>query len=113
MFYTINFENKISEHLAEIVLLHSDDKFERINIEQLKQAKAAILDKKTLILITDNSTVIDTSIPNFEVIVKTEDEVIDLLRKKDLTMLQLLKNGIVLFGEDNVVRIIKNCVSRF
>src|SRR3989338_162737 len=64
LFYSINFENKIAEHLAEIVLLHSDEK-------------------------------------------------IDLLRKKDSQMLQILKKGVVLFGEDKIVEIIKNCISRF
>ena len=112
MFYSINFENKIAEHLAEIVLLHSDEKID-LNIEQFKQANAAILDEKSLLLITDNITVFDISIPNIEVITKTEDEIIDLLRKKDSQMLQILKKGVVLFGEDKIVEIIKNCISRF
>ena len=113
MFYSINLENKIAEHLAAIVLLYSEEKIEKINIEQLKQAKAAIFDKKSLLLITDNVTVLDISIPNIEVIAKTEDEIIGLIRKKDSVMLQLLKKGVVLFGEDEVVGIIKNCISRF
>ncbi len=113
LFYSINLENKIAEHLAAIVLLYSDDKIEKINIELLKQAKAAIFDKKSLLLITDNVTVLDISIPNVEVIAKTEDEVVGLIRKKDSVMLQLLKKGIVLFGEDKFVGIIKNCISRF
>lgn len=112
LFYTINFENKIAEHLAEIVLLYSDEKIS-INVEQLKQAKAAILDEKSLLLITDNITVLDVSIPNVDVVVKTEDEIIDLFRKKDSQLIQLLKRGIVLFGEDKVVEIIKQCISRF
>ena len=112
LFYSINFENKIAEHLAAVVLLYSEEKFD-INVEQLKQAKAAILDKKILLLITDNITVLDISIPDVEVISKTEDEIIDLLRKKDSQMLKILKKGIVLFGEDKIVEIIKNCISRF
>ena len=112
LFYAINFENKIAEHLAGIVLLYSEQKIE-LNIEQLKQARAAIFDEKTLLLITDNITILDISIPNYEVIVKTEDEIIDLFRKKDSEMLQVLKKGIVLFGEDKVVYIIKNCISKF
>ena len=112
LFYSINFENKIAEHLAEIVLLYSDKKIE-LEIEQIRQAKAAIFDEKTLLLITDNITALEIIIPNTEVVIKTEDEVIGLLRKKDSEMLQLLKKGIVLFGEDKVVEIIKNCVTRF
>ena len=112
LFYSINFENKIAEHLAAIVLLYSDEKIE-IDIEKFKQAKAAIFDKKTLLLITDNVTFLDITIPNIEVIAKTEDEVTALLRKKDSVILQMLKNGVVLFGEDKFVEIIKNCISRF
>ena len=131
LFYSINFENKIAEHLAAIVLLHSEemskifeifdhaqkspisDKIERINIEQLKQAKAAIFDRKTLLLVTDSVTILDISIPNVNVVAKTEDEIIALLRKKDPEILQLLKKSVVLFGEDKIVQIIKNCISRF
>ena len=112
LFYAINFENKIAEHLAGIVLLYSDEKIS-IDIEKLNQAKAAIFDKKNLLLITDNITTFDFSIPDINVITKTEDEVIDLLRKKDSIMLQLLKKGTALFGEDKIVGIIKNCISRF
>src|SRR3989344_3589803 len=64
LFYSINFENKIAEHLAAIVLLYSEEKT-------------------------------------------------DLLRKKDAQMLQILKNGVVLFGEGKVVAIIKKCISGF
>jgi len=113
LFYSINFENKIAEHLAAIVLLYTEEKQEKIDIEQLKQAKAAILDKKNLLLVTDNITVLDITIPNVNVIMKTEDEIVNLLRRKDTEMMQLLKKGIVLFGEEHVVHIIKKCTSRF
>ncbi len=112
LFYSINFENRIAEHLAAIVLLYSQEKTE-LSVGQLKQAKAAILDKKSLLVIMDNISVLDASIPNIEVISKTEDEVISLLRKKDTQLAQLLSNGTVLFGEDKIVEIIKNCISRF
>ena len=62
---------------------------------------------------TDNITVLDIKIPNVDVIPKTEDEIVDLLRKKDPSSIQLLKKGIVLFGEDKFVEIIKKCVQRF
>jgi len=110
LFYSINFENKIAEHLASIVLLYSEEKTE-IDVEKLKQAKAAISDQKTLLLITDNVTVLDISIPGVNLITKTEDEVIALLRKKDTAILQLLRKGVALFGEDKVLDIIKKCIS--
>ena len=93
--------------------MHSDEKFEKINVEQLKQAKAAILDKKSLLLVTDSVTALDVTIPNLEIVVKSEDELISLLRKKEPAALQFLRKGTVLSGEDKVVEIIKNCVSRF
>ena len=112
LFYSINLENRIAEHLAAIVLLYSEEKIS-FDLEKLKQAKSAILDKKNLLLVIDNVTVLDVSIPNVNIIVKTHDEIIELFRKKDSELLQILKNGIVLFGEDEVVEIIKKCVSRF
>ena len=113
LFYSINLENKIAEHLAAIVLLYSEEQIEKIDIEQINQAKAAIFDKKNLLLIVDNITILDISIPDINVITKTQDEAIALLRKKDAEMLQLLRKGMVLFGEDKIVEIIKNCISRF
>jgi len=112
LFYSINFENKIAEHLAEIVLVYSEEKIE-IDIEQLKQAKAAIYDKKILLLIVDNMTVLSVAMPNINIITKTEDEAIELIRRKDSEILQILKKGFVLFGEEKMVSIIKNCISRF
>ena len=112
LFYSINLENKIAEHLAAIVLVYSEEKIE-IDVEQLKQAKAAISDKKNLLLIVDNITVLNVTIPNMNIITKTEDEIIELIRKKDSDILQILKKGIVLFGEEKIVSIIKNCISRF
>ena len=107
LFYSINFENRIAGHLAEIVLIYSEEKIEKIEIEQIKQAKAAIFDRKTLLLVTDNVTILNISIPNVSIIVKTEDEVTALLRKKDAEMLQLLRKGVVVFGEDKIVEIIR------
>ena len=112
LFYSINFDSKIAEHLAAVVLLYSDEKI-TLNVEQLKQAKAAIFDKKNLLLVTDNVTALDAAIPNVNVIVKTKDEFIGLLRKKDAEMLQLLRKGTALFGEDEIVGMIKSCVSGF
>ena len=112
LFYSINFDNKLSQHLAAIVLLYSDEKIS-INAGQFKHAKSAIFDKKTLLLVTDNVTNIDASMPDVNVISKTEDEVTELLRKKDMEMLQFLKKGIVLFGEEKFVNIVKNCSGGF
>ena len=112
LFYSINFENRVAEHLAAVVLLYSEEKID-LDIGKLKNAAAAILEQKTLLLVVDNVTTLDVSIPDVDVVVKTEDEIIDLLRKKDAAALQLLKKGIVLFGEDRIVGIIKSCVSRF
>ena len=112
LFYSINFENKIAVHIAEIVLLYSDDKIS-INAEQFRQAKASMFDKKNLLLIMDNVTVLDLTIPNVNIILRTEEEFSDLLKRKDPESLQILKKGIVLFGEEKVADIIKNCAQRF
>ena len=109
LFYQINLENKIARHLAAVVLLHSDEKIS-LSTERFRSAKAAIFDRKNLLLITDNVTVLDIEIPDINVTIKTEDETAELLRKRGIGMIQMLKKGIVLFGEEHVVNIIKNCM---
>ena len=112
LFYSINLENKLSQHLASIVLLHSDEK-PGIDVGQFRQAKSAIFDKKNLLLVTDNLTTLDISIPNVNIISKTEDELVELFRKRDPETLQIFKKGTVLFGEEKIVSIIKNCSGGF
>lgn len=112
LFYSINFENKIAEYLCKIVLLYSEEKI-NIDISKLTQANAAILHKESLLLVTDSMTTLDVAIPDYNITTKTDDELIELLRKKDYEALQLLKNGTILFGEEKIVEIIKKCVSRF
>ncbi|MBI2655222.1 MarR family transcriptional regulator [Candidatus Woesearchaeota archaeon] len=112
LFYFINFESKIAAHLAAIVLAYSEDKAE-INTERFRQAKAAISDAKSLLIITDSMTFLDLAIPGTTIISKTEDEVIDLLRKKDPELMGILKKGAVLLGEDKMVGIIKNCMKGY
>ena len=113
LFYEINFENRIAEHLAAIVLLYSDEKFKEISKEQIKDAKAAVLEGKNLLLVVDNISILDVQIPEINAIVKTEDEINDLFRKKDSQALAILKKGIVLSGEGKIIDIIKSCISRF
>lgn len=112
LFYSINLDSRIAEHLAAIVLLYSAEKIS-LNIKQLKQAKAAIFDRNSLLVVTDSMTQVEITIPNVNVVTKTEDEAVDLLKRNDAELLQILKQGIVLFGEEKIVGIIKKAVSRF
>lgn len=112
LFYSINFENKAAEHLASIVLVYSEEKFDRTIFEPLKQTKAAIFDKKTL-LIVNGLSIPEISIPNINIISKTEDELNESFRKKDSEALQVLKKGVVLHGEEVIVKAIKNSMTRF
>ena len=113
LFYSLNFEEKIALHLASVVLLHSDDLPDKIDIGQIRHAKCAITNKKNLLLITDNIRIVDIQAQNANAIVKTEEEITNLLRKKDADTLELLKKGTVLFGEDIMLGIIKNCMQKF
>ena len=65
-----------------------------MKIEQIRQAKAAIFDEKTLLLITDNITALEITIPNTEVVIKTEDEVIGVKGKlsRKLVAAQVFSN---------------------
>ncbi len=118
LFYYINLENRVAKHLAAIVLFYSDEKIElKIEqFEQLKKAESAIFDKKTLLIVADKIDIdmgFDIKIPNVNVVTKTKEDLIDILRKKDTEMLQLVKKGVVLIGEVKFVDIIEKCISRF
>ena len=114
MFYSVNFDSKVAEHLASIVLVYSEEKQDKIISEQLKQAKAAVFDKKSLlIIVADNSSFSEISVPNAAVIIKTEEELNESFRKKDSDALQILKKGIVLHGEELIVKAIRNSMPRF
>lgn len=112
LFYSINLESKIGRHLAAIVLLYSEEKM-AIDTAQLKHARAAIFDRKTLLLITDSMTSLDISIPNISIVTRTDDEFTALLRKKDAETMQILRKGAVILGEDKIVEAIKKCVTGF
>ncbi len=111
LFYSINFESKIAEHLAFIMLLYSEE-IPKANLEQIKSAKAAILSKKNLLLVSSLNS-LEIPAPELHPIVKSEEELIELFRKKDPAVLQILKDGTVLFGEEIIIGIIKKSISRF
>ena len=112
LFYSINFENKVAEHLACIVLVYSEEKFDKTIFEAIKQTKAAMFDKKTL-LIVNGLSASEISIPNTSIISKTEDELNESFRKKDSETLQVLKKGVVLNGEEIIVKAIRNSMTGF
>jgi len=111
LFYSVNFESKVAEHLAAIVLVYSEEKQDKIISEQLKQAKAAVFDKKSLLIVGDSFS--EISIPNVTIVTKTEEELNESFRKKDSDALQILKKGIVLHGEELIVKSIRNSMPRF
>ena len=111
LFYSVNFESKVAEHLAAIVLVYSEEKQDKIISEQLKQAKAAVFDKKSLLIVGDSFS--EISIPNVTIVTKTEEELNESFRKKDSDALQILKKGIVLHGEELIVKAIRNSMPRF
>jgi DNA-binding Lrp family transcriptional regulator len=132
LFYAVNFGNRVAEHLAGIVLIYSEEKQDKDIADKSKHSKAAIFDmsanrkaisehdqkssisdKKTLLIVTDNVSVSEINIPNINVISKTEDELIDSFRKNDNDTMQILKKGIVLHGEDVIIKAIKNSIQRF
>ena len=113
LFYSINFGNTIAGHLAAIVLIYSDEKYDKIDLEQLKQAKAVLYDKKNLLVVGDNVSISEINLPNANIITKTEDELVESFRKKDSDALQVLKKGAVLRGEEIIVNAIKNSITRF
>jgi len=114
LFYYVNLESKIANHLASIVLIKQFD-VKKINYEGIeKESKAAVFDSKRLLVITSNEdTVKDICYRNFKeikVICKGEEEFFEALRGKERGILEILEKGNVLFGEDLVLNSIKRAM---
>jgi len=100
LFYDINLENKVAKHLAAIVLLGEGA------VEGLEnEASAAIVEGKKILAITNNADNVKDICQSYsEVVCKSEEEFIEMLRNKDTSMLE---KGNVLFGEDIIVEAIR------
>ena len=109
LFYSINFESSIARHLCAVVLVYPSEKT-NVDLQMFKDAKCAILSKKSL-LIVQNIAAHETSIQNYDILAKTEDEIIELLRKRDEKILEFLRHGTVMFGEDKAIEMIRKATS--
>lgn len=111
LFYFINLDNKVANHLASIVLIEQFD-VKKIDFEEIeKESKASIFDGRRLLVVTSNDDIVkDICYRNFKeikVICKGEEEFIDALMNKKKDVLEILERGNVLFGEDLVLDSIK------
>jgi len=111
LFYRINLDDKVGEHLASIVLLRFNA-IKKLDIEKVKDdVKAVLFDNKNILFITENiekvQTIASEVFNDYNNIVKTEEELIEDIRKKDALTLRIMKDANVVFGEDFFVKIIK------
>ena len=113
LFFKINLENIVAKYLSLAVLVGFFDY--KIDLEKYRSnAKAAFYDKKNVLIVVENHSVSSNfEIDNANVIVKKEDEFVELLRKKDLVIFGIIKNSTVVFGEEFVIEVIKKFVDRF
>ena len=110
LFYSMNFENRIAEHLAAVVLLHSDDKI-LLNLPSVENFESVILHKKTLLVIGNVSS-LDISVEGYEITAKAKEQFTEGLRKREQVCAEFLSKGTVISGEQNIVAIIKGLLSR-
>src|SRR3989344_634581 len=99
LFYRINFESKTAYHLAAAVLVGF---FDCSNPELMKlkeSAKSILYDRKNALVVADNVSSLNISIENVNVIVKTEDEFIESIKRREPEVMQAIKNSNVIFGE--------------
>ena len=112
LFYSINYNNRIAFHLASISLLYSEDKMDKSVIESSQKFKNALFDKKSL-LIVDEGITVDAQFSGVNIIMKTEEELLALMRKKDPVILEIFKKGICLNGEKKFVELIRDSTFRY
>ena len=115
LFYEINFDSKIANHLSCVSLL-SHFEIKEIDFSKIEgKSRAAIFDGKRLLVVTNEpEIVLDIGYTNFKdikVICTGEEEFVDGLKSKNEEVLNILEKGNVLFGEENILDLIKR-VSR-
>lgn len=113
LFYRINLESKTAYHLAAAVLVGF---FDYKNDELVKfrgSAKAVLYDKKNVLFILDNVSSFNAAVENANVIVKTEDEFIESIRKREPEIMQIIRNSNLAFGEEIMLGIIRKFTERF
>src|SRR3989338_100882 len=112
LFYEIDYANKTAYHLAAASLL---DHFElkNISIKELEnEAKAALFDGKEAIIITnspDNANAICSKM-EIKCSCLSEDEFLEMLKVKDENVIHIIQKGNVLFGEEQVINLIKKVI---
>ncbi len=111
LFYEINLESRVAQYLAAVMLLRYSD-IKKINVSELeKESKAVIFDGKTIVVVTsDGDAVKDIcykELKEIKVVCKGEEEFVDALRNKEISVLDVLEQGNVLFGEELIVDSIK------
>ncbi len=111
LFYEINLDNRIAQHLAGIVLLEYR-KLKKIETAELeKESRAAIFDGKKLFVVASNIDSVNdicySTFKDIKIICKSEDDFVKLLKEKEKEVLEILEQGEVLFGEDLIVNTIK------
>ena len=117
LFYRISFESKTAYHLAAAVLVgffdYDENKKNSLRIF-FGKSKAILLDNKNALFIVDNlPSNTDFSVSNSNVIVKTEDEFIESIRRREPEIMQAIKNSNVIVGEEFVLEVIKKFTERF
>ena len=108
LFYRIGFNSPTARHLAAVVLLdfYKNDVPREI-CELKKDVGAAVLQDNNLLLVTSLPT---EPLKGFNVVALSSEELVNKLRDKDKEILDIIKEGIAVFGEDMVVNAIKEAV---
>lgn len=103
LFYALNLNNPIAKHLAAIVLLEGEAK----ELTEKIDAKAVIATKTdVLVIVEDVSVVEEISVKDTNVRTESESSLLEKISSKDTYILNIFKQGRVLFGEDFIVNII-------
>jgi len=107
LFYEVAFEQPLAKHVASISLLSG----QRKDYGLAKVAKAAIFDGKTILAVTHDQNGVKDAVfrqnAQVSVVCKNEDEFKNALRAKDAEVLGILKNSLVLFGEEIIIEAIR------
>ena len=113
LFYKLNLNNKVCQYLALTTLVGFYDY--TLDISKFtEQAKIAIYDKKTVLMVVENpEQITESSIGDAKLMAITHEEFTEDLKDVNSEVSKFVKTGTVVSGESELLEIIKRFVDRF
>ena len=112
LFFRINFESRIAKHLCSIVLLEKEPSIKFGSAEHY--VKMCISDGKTALVVSHDVSRMKENLPKKQLTfnIMTQEEFVEKIQSRDNKILDMIKNGKIVMGEEVLVNSLKRGVFR-